>query len=54
MEKKHVRRLQEKFADAVADKPVICLHIPDEFAYQEESLIELLKSSIDPHLPLPR
>jgi predicted protein tyrosine phosphatase len=44
MEKKHVRRLQGKFSNALAGKKVICLHIPDEFEYMNEDLIGLLQS----------
>lgn len=32
MEKKHVRRLKEKYSDIIADKNVICLNIPDEYS----------------------
>ena len=34
MEKKHVRRIREKYSDVVADKTVICLNIPDEALQQ--------------------
>jgi predicted protein tyrosine phosphatase len=38
----------------VAEKELVCLNIPDDYRYMDESLIELLQSAIDPHLPLPR
>ncbi|WP_139990531.1 low molecular weight protein tyrosine phosphatase family protein [Paenibacillus paridis] len=53
MEKKHIRRLQEKFASELAGKRLICLHIPDDFEYMNEDLIGLLQSGIGMHLSLP-
>ena len=50
MEKKHVRRLQEKFTDELAGKRLICLNIPDEYEFMQPELIELLESSVIPHL----
>lgn len=45
MEKKHIRRLQSKFGYELSGKQLICLHIPDEFEYMNEDLIDLLRSS---------
>lgn len=45
MEKKHIRRLQSKFGHELSGKQLICLHIPDEFEYMNEDLIDLLRSS---------
>ena len=50
MEKKHLRRLQEKFADELADKRVICLNIPDDFQFMQPELVSLLESVVPPHL----
>lgn len=50
MEQKHARRLREKFAEEVADKPVICLHIPDDYEFMQPELIALLESAVTPHL----
>lgn len=50
MEKKHYRRIMEKYADIIAGKKVICLHISDEYQYMEEELIEILKSATDGYL----
>lgn len=50
MEKKHVRRLQEKFTDELAGKRLICLNIPDEYEFMQPELIGLLESSVIPHL----
>jgi predicted protein tyrosine phosphatase len=50
MEKKHVRRLQEKFAEAVAGRAIICLNIPDDFEFMQSELIDLLQATVTPHL----
>ncbi|MBW7457921.1 protein tyrosine phosphatase [Paenibacillus sepulcri] len=52
MEKKHVRRLQEKFSGALAGKKLICLHIPDEYEYMNDELIGLLQSSVGEYIEL--
>src|ERR1051325_7152665 len=41
MEKKHLRRLQEKFPDEIAGRKVICLHIPDEYQFMQPELVDI-------------
>ena len=50
MEKKHLRRLREKFADELANKRVICLHIPDDYQFMQPELMALLQAAVTPHL----
>ena len=50
MEKKHLRRVQEKFAEAVADKKVVCLNIADDYEFMQPELVDLLQASVAPHL----
>jgi len=50
MERKHLRQLREKFPDEFASKPVICLHIPDDYEFMQPELIDLLQSAVTPHL----
>ena len=50
MEKKHLRRLQEKFPDELADKRVVCLNIPDDYQFMQPELITLLQAAVPPHL----
>jgi len=50
MEKKHVQRVKDKYPDIVLCKKIICLNIPDEYSYMDESLIELLESSVYEYL----
>ena len=53
MEKKHVRRIEDRFAEDITGKRLICLNIPDDYRYQDEQLIALLRSAIGAHIPLP-
>lgn len=50
MEKKHMRRLMEKFGDIIVDKKVICLNIPDEYGFMDEELIDILESSVSEYI----
>ncbi len=50
MEKKHLRRMQEKFNNSLLNKKVVCLNIPDDYHYMDEDLVELLKSSVSEHI----
>ena len=50
MEKKHLRRLKEKFAAQLKGKPVICLNIPDNYDFMQPELVELLEALVIPHL----
>ncbi|HAJ96233.1 MAG TPA: protein tyrosine phosphatase [Ruminococcus sp.] len=50
MEKKHVRRIREKYPDMLQDKRIICLNIPDEFEFMDEDLQEILISSVSAEL----
>jgi predicted protein tyrosine phosphatase len=53
MEKKHAQILSERFGDALAGKPVICLRIPDDYEYMEPALIDELKAALSPYVELP-
>ncbi|MBI5767628.1 MAG: protein tyrosine phosphatase [Verrucomicrobia bacterium] len=52
MEKKHAAAVTERFAEALADKPLIVLRIPDEFEFMDPALTELLRSELAAHLDL--
>jgi len=54
MEKKHRSILEENFPDALAEKRVICLNIPDEYRCMEPALIHELKAGISQHIELPQ
>ena len=50
MEKRHLDRLQKKFREELARKRVVCLHIPDDFEYMDEDLIDRLRGGVSPHV----
>lgn len=50
MEKKHLRRIREKYSDIAAEKRVVCLNIPDDFEYMDDELIGLLESGVGVYL----
>ena len=47
MEKKHSRRIQEKYREELIGKKVVCLNIPDEYEFMDETLIEILEAEVD-------
>jgi predicted protein tyrosine phosphatase len=53
MEKKHNRRITDKFGILLANKRVICLDIPDDYTYMDEDLIEILKSRVSEYIEVP-
>ncbi len=53
MEKKHRRRLEEKFGDSLAGKEVVCLNIPDDYELMDPDLIDLLFEKLSPHIEVP-
>ena len=52
METKHRDYLRERFPEAFAGKRVICLRIPDDYKYNDPNLIDLLKASLSPYIPV--
>ena len=50
MEKKHLRRLREAFAEELANKRVICLNIPDDYQFMQPELIDRLLAAVPSHL----
>jgi predicted protein tyrosine phosphatase len=53
MEKKHTRRLKEKFTQEIRNKQLICLDIPDDYRFMDEELIEILKSRVSEYIEVP-
>jgi predicted protein tyrosine phosphatase len=53
MEKRHLHRLQAKFGEVLRAKRVVCLHIPDDFDYMDEDLIDRLRGGVAPYVELP-
>lgn len=52
MEKAHRTKLQRRFRAALGGKRVICLDIPDDFAFMQPELIALLEAKVGRHLPV--
>jgi predicted protein tyrosine phosphatase len=52
MERKHRDYLQERFAEELAGKRLMCLRIPDDFTYNDPELIDLLKAQLSPYIRL--
>lgn len=50
MEQSHRRRLEERFPEIIAAKPVVCLNIPDDYAFMEPALVEELEGKLPAHL----
>lgn len=53
MEKKHVRRLKDRFSSECSNKKLICLNIPDDFRFMDEELIEILKERVSGYIEVP-
>jgi predicted protein tyrosine phosphatase len=50
MEAAHRARLSKRFRRHLRAQRVICLDIPDRFAYMEPALVDLLVAKVGPHL----
>ena len=51
MEEFHREAILERFEAHLAGKQVICLGIPDRYAYMDPELVELMRKRVTPHLP---
>lgn len=52
MEKKHQKRIEQKFNEELRGKKIIRLDIPDEFGYMDEELVDLLESRVMEYLEI--
>lgn len=52
MERRHADRLRQKFAVALAGKPVIVLRILDKYPFGDARLVALLQEKLKAHLSL--
>jgi predicted protein tyrosine phosphatase len=52
MEKQHRAKLQRRFRSVLRGQRVICLDIPDDYAFMQPELVELLKLRMARHLTL--
>ena len=51
MEKQHRAKVQRRFRAALRGQRIICLDIPDDYAFMQRELVELLKARMARHLP---
>src|SRR3546814_9214306 len=54
MERVHRSKLSAKFKTHLGSRRVICLEIPDNFAFMQPELIALLQTKVPRHLPSDR
>ena len=52
MERAHRAKLMRTFGGALKGKRVICLDIPDKYAFMEPELVAILERKVLPHLRL--
>jgi predicted protein tyrosine phosphatase len=50
MERAHRARLQRRFGRWLKGKRVICLDIPDDYAFMQPELVALLEKKVGPFL----
>lgn len=51
MERQHRAKVQRRFRAALRGQPIICLDIPDDYAFMQPELVALLKARMARHLP---
>ncbi|WP_353464738.1 hypothetical protein [Sphingomonas faeni] len=51
MERTHLSKLQRRFREALAGTRVICLDIPDDYAFLQPELVSFLEIKVSKHLP---
>ena len=50
MERAHRAKLQRRFGPHLKSARVICLDIPDDYAFMQPELVALLEKKVGPHL----
>ncbi|VXC79933.1 conserved hypothetical protein [Pseudomonas sp. 9AZ] len=50
MESRHRRKLAEKFRRQLGNKPIYNLNIPDDYAYMDPALVNVLQQRVPPYL----
>lgn len=53
MEKSHLRKVRERFPEDVAGKREITLHVPDDYQFMAEDLIDELRAKLAEHIDFP-
>ena len=53
MEKSHLERLRRKFPEALRERRVVCLHVPDEYDFMDSELLDELRAKLVHFVTLP-
>ena len=53
MEKRHLEKLRQNFPEAMLDKEVVTLGIPDDYEYMHPDLVDELRARVSAHIELP-
>jgi predicted protein tyrosine phosphatase len=51
MERLHRSKIQQRFRRALGGKRIVCLDIPDDYAFMDPDLVHLLEARMARHLP---
>lgn len=51
MERAHRSKLSARFKAHLGNRRIVCLDIPDEYAFMDPALVRLLKAKVAGHLP---
>lgn len=51
MEKAHRNKMQKRYRAELKNVRLVCLDIPDDYDFMEDSLVELLKAKVPRYLP---
>jgi predicted protein tyrosine phosphatase len=51
MEKAHRSRVQQRFRSSLGGKRLICLDIPDDYAFMDPALVRMLEARLARYLP---
>ena len=51
MERRHRSKLSAAFQRHLSGKRVVCLDIPDDYAFMDPVLVRRLQQTVTPHLP---
>ncbi|WP_447765675.1 low molecular weight protein tyrosine phosphatase family protein [Sphingopyxis panaciterrae] len=51
MEKAHRNKMQKRYRAELKNVRLVCLDIPDDYDFMEDSLVELLKTKVPRYLP---
>ena len=54
MEKSHRSKLQQRFRSALRTARVVCLDIPDNYAFMDPALVRMLEAKVSRYLPILR